>query len=148
MTTDPSRLSIEQTQICSKPLSPRYIPVKRYSEALKRKIVSEIERGLHTKASATKHYRIDGHSTVARWCRTYSKYRLTGIRVELVMTEETRERKRQEELTAARRRIQDLERLLANADLRNASLEVLLEIGKTDYGIDLKKKRGSEGLST
>jgi hypothetical protein len=64
------------------------------------------------------------------------------------MTEETRERKRQEELTAARRRIQDLERLLANADLRNASLEVLLEIGKTDYGIDLKKKRGSEGLST
>lgn len=145
MPTELSVVPLAPADICSKPLSARYIPVKRYSESLKRKIVSEIEGGLHTKATATRHYRIDGHSTVARWCRLYSKYRLTGIRVEVVMTEETRERKRQEELTAARRRIQDLERLLANAELRTASLEVLLEIGKTEYGIDLKKKRGPEG---
>lgn len=51
--------------------SPR--PPQDYSEAFKRQVVSEFERGLYTKAELQRRYGIFGNSCIPRWCKKYGK---------------------------------------------------------------------------
>lgn len=48
-------------------------PPQVYSEAFKRQIVSEFERGLFTKAELKRRYGILGNSCIPRWCKKYGK---------------------------------------------------------------------------
>ena len=42
-----------------------------YSGVFKRKVVSEIEKGILTRSGARLHYGISGKMTVYRWCEKY-----------------------------------------------------------------------------
>ncbi|NBL66126.1 IS3 family transposase, partial [Flavobacterium sp. NST-5] len=49
-------------------------PPQNYSEAFKRQVVSEYERGLFTKAELQRRYNILGHSCISKWLKKYGKF--------------------------------------------------------------------------
>ena len=114
----------------------QYIPQRHYSEAFKRKVVSEIDAGRLTKESARHHYRIPGHSTVLSWCRRYSRYGGVGVRLTIQMNEEPTPTQQQE-------RIRELERLLAYAELKVEALETLIALAEKD-GMQIRKNGGAK----
>lgn len=48
-------------------------PPQSYSEAFKRQVVSEFERGLYSKAELKRRYGILGNGCIPRWCKKYGK---------------------------------------------------------------------------
>jgi transposase len=50
------------------------LPAQVYSEAFKRQVVSEFERGLFSKATLQRRYLIRGHSCIARWLKKYGEF--------------------------------------------------------------------------
>jgi len=112
--------------------------VMRYSEAFKRQVVDELERGKFDSVfRASRAYRIKGSMTVERWVRKYGREELLP---KIMRVESLKER---DEIKEARKRIKDLEAALADAHidccLGNAFLEIACErIGSSVE--DFKKK--------
>lgn len=112
--------------------------VTRYSEAFKRQVVDEIERGKYTSPfKARKAYKIPGSGTVERWVRKYGREDLLP---KIIRVESLKER---DEIKESRKRIKDLEVALADAHidccLGNAFLEIACERMGTNME-DFKKK--------
>lgn len=84
----------------------------RYSDAFKRQIVDEVERGRHGSLnSVAQAYGIGGMSTIARWIRQYGREDLLpkNVRVETL--------KERDKLKEARKRIRELEAAVADAHM-------------------------------
>jgi transposase-like protein len=105
-----------------------YPPKVSYSEAFKRKIVREYERGHTSKDSLMVKYKIGGHSTVLQWCRKYGKFYYSN------KTIPGRPLKDPE-----KQRIKELEHELKEARQRILVYEKLLEINRRETGIDIRK---------
>lgn len=109
-----------------------------YSEAFKRQVVEEVERGKHaTVESARRAYGIGGAKTVWKWVKRYGREDLlpTKVRIETL--------KERNELAEARKRIRELEAAVADAHidycLEKAYLRVACErLGEDPEGF--KKK--------
>lgn len=112
--------------------------VLKYSEAFKRQVVDEIERGKFSSHSeARKAYRINGSGTVGQWVRKYGREDLLPkiLRVETV--------KERDEIKESRKRIKKLEAALADAHIDCCLEQSFLEIACERMGIsveDFKKK--------
>jgi transposase-like protein len=77
----------------------------RYSEAFKRKVVEELEKGeLRNQLEARERYGIGGGSTIHRWLRKYGKNHLVA---KVVKVESMKERDRIKQL---KRKIRELEK--------------------------------------
>jgi len=87
--------------------------VKRYSEALKRQVVLEYERGESTARELVEQYGIGCARTILHWCRRYGQYQRATKIVRVIMKSE-------------QERIRELERTLADLTLKNRVLEVPL----------------------
>lgn len=110
----------------------------RYSEAFKRQVVEELERGKHKSFMAVQRaYGIRGAETVANWVHKYGRADLFPKRVRIETMKE------RDELQAARKRIRELEAALADAHvdhcLEKAYFHVLCERAGLDPE-DFKKK--------
>lgn len=110
----------------------------RYSEAFKRQVVEQIDRGkYHTAEEARRAYGIRGTMTVGRWIRAYGRAELQVKRVRIETMQEI------DEMKAARKRIRELEGALADAHmdclLEHAFLEIACERMDTTPE-DFKKK--------
>ena len=80
----------------------------RYSEAFKRQVVAELERGkFGSITEASRVYGIRGAATVAQWIRKYGR---EGLLPKKVKIETLKER---DELKEARKRVRQLESALA-----------------------------------
>lgn len=112
--------------------------VIRYSEAFKRQVVDEIERGKHASPfRARKAYRITGSGTVERWIRKYGREDLLP---KILRVESLKER---DEIKEARKRVKDLEAALADAHIDYCLERSFLEIACERMGVsveDFKKK--------
>ncbi len=110
----------------------------RYSEAFKRQVVDEIERGKHASPyKARKAYKIPGSGTVERWVRKYGREDLLP---KIMRIESLKER---DELKEAKKRIKDLEAALADAHIDCSLGDAFLEIACERMGRsvnDFKKK--------
>lgn len=107
---------------------------KRYSEAFKQKVVSEIESGVLTIHQAQKRYCIGSHGTIINWIKRLGKNHLLAQRVRVETTNEVNQLT---QLTADKQR---LESALAQAHLKIATLESQLAQAEQLCGIDIKKK--------
>lgn len=84
----------------------------RYSEAFKRQIVQEIERGKHGSFGKAKRvYGIGGATTVLRWVKKYGREDLLPKRIRIETMNEI------DELKEARKRIRELEAAVADAHI-------------------------------
>ena len=110
----------------------------RYSEAFKRQVVGELERGKHsTMEAARQAYGIKGSITVQKWLRRYGREDLLPKRIRIETMKE------RDELLEAKKRIRELEAAVADAHidycLEKAYLRVACErLG--DDPEDFKKK--------
>ena len=110
----------------------------RYSEAFKRQVVEEIERGKFSSPHKAKlAYRIKGKDTVERWIRKYGREELLPkvIRIETL--------KERDKLKEARQRIKDLETALVDAHIDYSLERTFLEVACERLGVkveDFKKK--------
>lgn len=106
--------------------------IYRYSENLKRQIVEEIESGILSTREAQYHYGIKYRKTVTRWVAQYGKQRRTTKIVRVMMKDE-------------QRRIQELEKALADERLRNRVYAAQLKQYAKEVP-DLKKRLDTERL--
>lgn len=116
----------------------------RYSEAFKRQVVSEIERGkLGSISEASRAYGIRGAETITRWIRKYGREDLLPKKVKI---ERLKER---DELKEARKRIRQLEAALADAHIDSSLGDSYLKIACDRLGIDASdfKKKNAITLS-
>lgn len=114
--------------------------VIRYSEAFKRQVVSELERGKYSSpAQARRAYGIRGFDTVYRWVRAYGNEAILARRIRVESMKE------QDELKEARKRIRELEQALSTTQMKYLLEEAFLEIACEKMGTTpaaLKKKSG------
>jgi transposase-like protein len=101
----------------------------KYSEAFKRSVVAEYERGLLNKDQVQLKYGIGGNSRVMTWCRKYGKlhYPKAGA-----LGRPMKDPQKQ--------RIKDLEKQLADAKLKLIAYEKLIAIAEKEEGISILKK--------
>ena len=104
-----------------------------FSDALKKKIVRDIEKGTASVSAVSREYSVSGTS-VYRWLNKYSGYLQSGKKLVLQMESESYKSKELE------KRIKELEAALGRKQLEVDFLNKMIEQGKKELGVDLKKK--------
>ncbi len=106
------------------------VEIRRYSEAFKMHVVSELESGkLGNMKEARERYGISGKETVARWARKYGKLRLLA---KVIRVESPDER---DQLRELRRENERLKRALADEHMKAILYESWLEVACEKFGV-------------
>jgi len=108
-------------------------PLRVFSEALKKKIVKDIESGKTSLSIVGRHYQVSATS-LYRWLNKYSRNLQSSQKMVLQMDSEEYKTKELE------RRVMELEAALGRKQLEVDFLNQMFEQGKKELGIDLKKK--------
>ena len=106
----------------------------RYSPALKRKVVEEIESGKFTVGEVRRIYDIKGAETISRWLRRFGREHLLNRVIRVEMKDE------KDKLKELERQKRELESALAQAHLKILSLETMIDIAEERFDIKIKKK--------
>jgi len=125
---------------------------KKHNEQFKRRVVSEVLAGKITKEEARRRYEIAGKSTVLKWMRVMAGLKATDVGTDPVpilrsMGKDTRKSTPKENRLEQERLHAEIKRLkaaLAHSELKGRAYEIMLEIGREQYGIDLEKKPGAK----
>jgi transposase len=105
-------------------------PARTFSDAFKRMVVQEYERGILNKDEIQKKYGLRGNSAVLNWCRKFGKlhYPEKGTTLGRPMKDPQKQR------------IKELEKQLAEEKLKVIAYEKLIEIAEREEGISILKK--------
>lgn len=112
----------------------------RFTEALKRHVVREVETGRISQSEACRRYGILGHSTVLKWCRRYGNHlppRTLGLRSRIMNEQEI-------ELLQLQNEIKALKHELEDARFKNIVLETLVDVAERELKIPIRKKFGAK----
>lgn len=107
--------------------------VRKYSEAFKKKVVAEYEKG----ASLTelKHrYGIGGATTIKNWVNKYAR---EGVRHKMVVIQQPEEQLRVSELEAEVKRLKEV---IYQLSVDKFMLERTVEVAEKSLGHEVKKK--------
>lgn len=105
----------------------------RYSQAFKKKVVSEIESGKLNASEARKVYGIGGGMTIERWIRKLGKNELLSRIVRVEMKNEA------DELKKLKKELDKVKIALADERLKVLAYESLIEVADDHFGTDIKK---------
>lgn len=116
--------------------------VKKFEEAFKRRVVLEVVRGEISQEEARRRYRIGGKSTILKWMRSFAGMNPTvsgpnPLFILQGMNNDDEPQKLKEE-------IERLKAQLQHAELKGRAYQIMVEIAKEKYGIDLEKKSGAK----
>lgn len=104
-----------------------------FSEAFKRKKVSEIERNLTSIAEVCREYQVS-RTAVHRWVNKYSQMRKKGLKQIVETKSDTRK------LLQLKEQVKELERLVGQKQIKIDFLEKMIELAEDEYSIAIKKK--------
>ena len=104
-------------------------PQKRFSEAFKKEVVRDYERGVLNKDQIQIKYGLGGNSTVLKWCRKYGKFAYPK--------NNTIGRPMKDPL---QQRIKELEEKLKASELKVKVYEKLIEVTNRELNVDVVKK--------
>ncbi len=108
-------------------------PRRVFSEAIKRKVVQDIEKGKATVLAVCREYNVSNQS-VYYWLKKYSRHLQITQTMVVQMESESYKTKELE------KRIQELEAALGRKQMEIDFLNKMIDVGKEELGIDLKKK--------
>jgi len=112
-----------------------------YSEELKKRVVKEILEKKQTISSACEGYSIGSERSVYRWIKKFRKFVEAKKKLALpIMKKESKELTREELLEVKRK----LEKELKQALLKAEANQILIEIAKKEFNLDLEKKHGAK----
>jgi len=104
-------------------------PQPKFSEAFKRQVVREFERGLLNKDQLQRKYGLGGNSTVLKWCRKYGKF---AYPKQAATGRPMKDPQKQ--------RIKELEKKLKAAELKLKVYNKLIEVTNRELDGDIVKK--------
>jgi len=107
-------------------------PVQEYSEAFKRQVVSEYERGLYTKSQLQTRYNIRGNSCISSWLIKYGNF-----------TYEKQLSKGRPMKDPQKQKIKELEAALSKKEAELKVFKRFIEIAERELKIEIVKKSGS-----
>jgi transposase-like protein len=112
-----------------------------YSLSFKLQVVKEVEGGVFTVRSASRHYGIQSHSTITNWLRKYGTFD-RELYVERLMEKTPQQRifELEHEVRMLKRKNAVLERQAQQQDQKAIMFDAIVEIVQEDYNIDLLKK--------
>jgi len=113
------------------------------SETLKHKIVLEVLSGQLTKEQARRVYGIKSNSSVLEWMRKFASINPRAHGVDPLPKLRTMKQESKEALEL-KARIKELEQQLKYSELKGRAYQIMVEMAKTDYGLDLEKKPGAK----
>ena len=106
-------------------------PVVRYSEAFKLQVVAELESGvLDSVAAARERYDIRGGGTVEGWLKKYGR---DHLRRRIVRVESPKDR---DQIKALKKRIRELEKALADTQVKSVLSEAYYQIVCEEHGVE------------
>lgn len=114
---------------------------RRYSDAFKRKVVSDIHDGLYSANRALVIYKIGGTMTVYNWLAKYDPGNVLTHRGNKMKNT------KKETVVDMKSRIRYLEQIVSDLNIEKKILETTIDIVSEEYGIDLKKNIGNGLLS-
>lgn len=112
---------------------------KKYSEAIKKQIVSEYEAGSSI-SELNRKYGITGGQTVQSWIKKYAKEGMRHRYIRIQQIEEINQVK------ALEKRIKELEQALGKTTLEKLKLESIVEELEETFGLDRVKKNAVRSL--
>lgn len=112
---------------------------KKYSEAIKKQIVSEYEAGSSI-SELNRKYGITGGQTVQSWIKKYAKEGMRHRYIRIQQIEEINQVKSLE------KRIKELEQALGKTTLEKLKLESIVEELEETFGLDRVKKNAVRSL--
>jgi transposase len=104
-----------------------------FSEALKKKVVKDIELGKASVLAASREYSVSLQA-IYQWLNKYSGHLHTSKRIVVEMKSESYKSRELE------KRIQELEAALGRKQLEVDFLNKMIELGSEQTGVDIKKK--------
>ena len=113
---------------------------RRYSEAFKRKVVSDVNEGLYSAWRAMQIYKIGGRTTVYKWLAKYDPRNVITVRGGKMKDSE------KTSSVDLKSRIRYLEQIVSDLTIEKKILETTIEIANETYGLDLKKNIGTASL--
>ena len=113
---------------------------RRYSEAFKRKVVSDVNEGLYSAWRAMQIYKIGGRTTVYKWLAKYDSRNVFTVRGGKMKDSENTSS------VDLKSRIRYLEQIVSDLTIEKKILETTIEIANETYGLDLKKNIGTASL--
>lgn len=115
--------------------------INRYfSEEIKKKIVTEIDRNLATVSEISKEYEVS-RTSVNNWLNKYSKMRKKGIRQIVEKQSDTNK------LKVLREEIKELQRVIGEKQLTIDFQSKVIDFAEEEYKVDIKKKFGEKPYS-
>ncbi|MFO8067026.1 MAG: transposase [Bacteroidales bacterium] len=105
---------------------------RHFTEDFKKKIVDDYERGNFTVLELERLYKISNQS-IYRWIYKYSHYNKKSIKV-VEMSESSDQKVKELES-----KIKELERTVGSKQMQIDYLEKMIDIAKSDLGVDIKK---------
>lgn len=119
-------------------------PGRRYSEAFKMQVISELENGkLRSQCEAQRKYGIGGSATISKWLRKYGKHHLIPGVLTVIQPEET------DRIKQLEKENRQLKQALAEAHLDAKFNQAYFKIACRHFGQDeeaFKKKHESQLL--
>ncbi len=123
---------------------------KRYDSHFKRQVVLEVLSGEITKEEARRRYNIAGKSTVLKWMRIMAGLRASSSGTDPIPILRTMGSKGKKvsidylELEKLQAEIKRLEAALEHSQLKGRAYQIMVEIARERYNIDLEKKPGAK----
>lgn len=114
-------------------------PWGRLGEDVKKKIVCEVNSGMLSKRAAGRKYGLPP-STIGNWLEKHNLAILVHLKTSNVLSamDENQETK------LLKKKIDELTKALADAQLRNVGLETMIEVAESELKINIRKKRGTK----
>ena len=123
---------------------------QKIPEQTKRKIVKEVLSGAITKEQARRIYNLKGKSAVLSWMRKFAGLSIKSYGIDpvpILLSERKNILEKEMESEANKKlkaRIKELEKELQFAELKGRAYQIMVEIAKKEYGLDLEKKSGAK----
>lgn len=115
---------------------------EKFSEEAKRKIVTEVLSGTLTKEQARHVYGIKSKSAILEWMRIFAGLERRVPKDPLPLLRNMSEK--QDSNSELKARIKQLEEELKLSQLKGRAYQIMVDIAKEEYGLDLKKKSGAK----
>ena len=116
---------------------------KQYSKAFKRQVVLEVLSGVITKEQARRKYDIASKSAVLEWMRKIAGMNPEAHGCDPIAKLRTMSRE-EDKIAGLQEEIRRLKEQLEETELKGRAYQIMVEIAKEKYGIDLEKKRGAK----
>ncbi|WP_373522743.1 hypothetical protein [Aquiflexum sp.] len=116
--------------------------LEQYSEDARRKIVIEVLSGTMSKEQARQVYGIKSKSAILEWMRMLVGFPRNAAVDPLPLLKNMTEDK--EGISELKARIKQLEEDLKLSRLKGKAYQIMVDIAKQEYGLDLEKKSGAK----